>query len=172
MKQKIVYLMSGIPAAGKSTWIRNHMTPHSEWISRDNVRFSIVKENEDYFSHEDEVFDTFIAYINQTLNNPDVEIIFIDATHLNAKSRRKTISKIQKQNIAELNCVCFTTSLETCLARNACREGRARVPETAIRNMSNSFTIPDQKENFNHVFVVEENEDIMEVLYEQNFHNK
>ena len=45
MKKKKVYLLSGPPASGKSTWIREHMTPHSEWISRDKVRFSIVKED-------------------------------------------------------------------------------------------------------------------------------
>ncbi len=154
MKRKKVYLLSGPPASGKSTWVRSHMTPGSEWISRDNVRFSIVSEDEDYFSHEDEVFDTFIAYINQTLENPDIHTIYIDATHLNRRSRNKTLNRVRKQNIAELNCVCFTTSKELCQARNSLRSGRARVPSTAIDNMFNSYAFPTENEGFTHVYAV------------------
>ena len=154
MKRKKVYLLSGPPASGKSTWVRSHMTPGAEWISRDNVRFSIVSEDEDYFSHEDEVFDTFIAYINQTLENPDIHTIYIDATHLNRRSRNKTLNRVRKQNIAELNCVCFTTSKELCQARNSLRSGRARVPSTAIDNMFNSYAFPTENEGFTHVYAV------------------
>ena len=87
MKKKRVFLMSGPPASGKSTWIRNHLTPTGEWISRDKIRFSIVKENEEYFSHEDEVFDTFIAYINQMLTNDEIEDIYVDASDLEEARR-------------------------------------------------------------------------------------
>lgn len=158
MKQKTVFLLCGVPASGKSTWARNHMTPTTEWISRDNVRFSIVREDEEYFSHEDEVFDTFIAYINQTLENPKVDTIFIDATHISKGARRKVLSRIRKQNIAELNCVWFDVSLDTCLARNHLRTGRERVPETAIENMYKSKTYPSKiEEGFDTIFIVDEN---------------
>lgn len=158
MKQKTVFLLCGIPASGKSTWARAHMTPTTEWISRDKVRFSIVREDEEYFSHEDEVFDTFIAYINQTLENPEVDTIFIDATHISKGARRKVLSRIRKQNIAELNCVWFDVSLDTCLARNHLRTGRERVPETAIENMYKSKTYPSKtEEGFNTIFIIDEN---------------
>lgn len=155
MKRKKVYLMSGIPASGKSTWIRNHLTKGSEWISRDNVRFSIIKDNEEYFAHEDEVFDTFITYINQTLENPEIENVYIDATHLNQRSRYKTLCRVRKDNIEELNCVCFTTPLDICLARNNLREGRAKVPESAIINMFNACVAPTATEGFDHVYAVD-----------------
>ena len=158
MKQKTVFLLCGIPASGKSTWARAHMTPTTEWISRDKVRFSIVREDEEYFSHEDEVFNTFIAYINQTLENPEVDTIFIDATHISKGARRKVLSRIRKQNITELNCVWFDVSLDTCLARNHLRIGRERVPETAIENMYKSKTYPSKtKEGINTIFNVDEN---------------
>ena len=114
MNQKKVFLLSGIPGSGKSTWARKNLTPTTEWISRDNVRFSIVNEDEEYFSHEDEVFDTFISYINQMLEDPRVDTIFIDATHLNKRSRDKTLNRIRKERIDELNCVCFVTPLSIC----------------------------------------------------------
>lgn len=157
MKLKKVYVMSGPPASGKSSWIRAHLTKGSEWISRDNVRFAIVSEDEDCFSHEDEVFDTFIAYINQTLENPDIHTIYIDATHLNKRSRHKTLSRVRKANIEELNCVCFSTPLDVCQARNHLREGRARVPASAIENMYKAYFYPTESEGFTHVFEVDEN---------------
>jgi predicted kinase len=163
MKQKKVYVLSGPPASGKSTWVRENVTKGAEWISRDNVRFSFLKDGEDYFAHEDEVFDTFINYINQTLENPDIHTIFIDATHVNRRSRNKTLSRVRKQNIAELNCVCFTTPLEVCIARNHLREGRAKVPQHAIENMFKSCVAPVAAEGFDHVYVVNENGEMKEV---------
>ena len=165
MNKKEVWLTCGIPGSGKSTWIREQLKPGSEWISRDNVRFSIIKVNEEYFSHEDEVFDTFIDYINQTLKNPDINTIYIDATHLNKNSRYKVLSKINKKNIAQLNCICFTTPLDLCIERNNLRQGRERVPETTIRNMFKSYRIPSAEEGFNHIYTINENRIIEEVTF-------
>ena len=166
MKPKTVYLLSGPPASGKSTWIRMNITPGSEWISRDNVRFAIVGEDEEYFSHEDEVFDTFINYINQTLERENIHTIYIDATHLNKRSRNKTLNRVKKSNIGELNCVCFNTPRELCQIRNSLRSGRARVPESAIDNMFKSYTYPAADEGFTHVYEVDANGITKEVMYE------
>lgn len=164
MKLKKVFLLCGIPASGKSTWIRSQLIPGAEWISRDNVRFAIVSENEEYFSHEDEVFDTFINYINQTLEKDNIHTIYIDATHLNQRARDKVLRKVYKDNIEELNCICFDIPLETCIARNSLRVGRAKVPETAIRNMFKVYQMPNKTiENFDHIIVIDENNNIKEV---------
>lgn len=164
MKQKKVYLLARIPGSGKSTWIRSKLTSGAEWISRDNVRFAILTDEDDYFAHEDDVFDTFINYINQTLNKDEIHTIFIDATHLNKRSRDKVLRRVQKDNIAELNCVCFDVPLETCYARNNLRSGRSRVPQTAIYNMYQSYRLPDKAvENFDHIIVIDEDGNETEV---------
>jgi predicted kinase len=110
------------------------------------------------------VFDTFINYINQTLENDNIHSVYIDATHLNKRSRDKVLRRVREDNIAELNCVCFDVPLETCYARNNLREGRSHVPQTAIANMYQSYRIPDKAtENFNHIIIVDEDGNETEV---------
>lgn len=167
MKQKRVFLLSGIPGSGKSTWVRKNLTPTSEWISRDRVRFAIVSEDEEYFSHEDEVFDTFISYINQMIHDPNKDTIYIDATHLNKASRWKTLNKLHLNKVTELNSVCFTTPLDICQERNAKRTGRELVPSNVIDKMFTSFTIPTPEEDFDHVYLINENEEMKEVFYNE-----
>lgn len=157
MKQKRLYLMCGIPGSGKSTVAENYIKNNNNviWVSRDKIRFSLLKEGEDYFSHEDEVFDTFINYINQTLERDEIHSVYIDATHLNKRSRNKTLNRVKKANIGELNCVCFNTPVELCQARNSLRSGRARVPVSAIDNMFKSYAYPTADEGFTHVYMVD-----------------
>jgi predicted kinase len=143
--------------------VRNVITPGCEWISRDNVRFAFLKPGEDYFSHEDEVFDTFINYINQTLEKEDIHTIYIDATHLNKKSRDKTLRRVYKKNIEELNCLCFTTPKEVCHARNNLREGRSKVPATVVDNMFRAYSLPTKDEGFTHIYDVDQDGNIKEI---------
>ena len=77
-----LFIMMGAPGAGKSTFIKNLKGESGIPISRDNIRFSMVKEDEPYFSKEKEVYKEFIRLINEHLSrNRDV---IADATHLNA----------------------------------------------------------------------------------------
>lgn len=146
MKQKKVWLLSGLPGSGKSTWARQKIAENGGvWCSRDEVRFSIVKEDEEYFSHEDEVFNTWIKQINKALENSEVEDVYIDATHLNDKSRNKVLNRLTKNtDIEKITNVLFLTPLETCLERNKQRSGRAVVPEEVIKNMAKTFQIPER----------------------------
>lgn len=62
-----LHIVMGIPGSGKSTWIENHLYESSVRISRDEVRFSMVSEEEEYFSKEKAVFKEFIYRINECL---------------------------------------------------------------------------------------------------------
>lgn len=162
---KNVYLTCAPSAAGKTSFITKNLNnfKNSIWISRDVIRFSLLKDSEDYFSHEDEVFNSFIAEINKALEDSEIENIFIDATHLNKKSRNKTLSRLKKELITELNCIVFTTPLKECLIRNAKRQGRAQVPSDVIINMFKHFTYPSKDENFDKIWVVNENGEIEKI---------
>ena len=85
-KKYQVYIRSGAPGSGKSTWRRNHGVSKYR-VSRDEIRFSVLKDGEDYFSHEKETFKMFIDAIKKKVT--EYGIVFIDASHLEFYSRRK-----------------------------------------------------------------------------------
>ena len=135
--------MSGIPGSGKSTWVKQQIAEKGGfWASRDAMRFSMVREDEPYFERENEVFNAWIAQICEALSNPMIEDIYIDATHLNDRSREKTLSRLPKENIRKITNVVFMVPIEVCLERNRQRTGRAVVPDEVIQNMAKSFKLP------------------------------
>ena len=133
MKQKNLVLLAGIPGSGKSTWLRTHLGDGDAYVSRDEVRFSIISDDEDYFSHETEVFDKFVAEIEKKLN--EGKRVFADATHINWASRRKLLERIHDKENIDIDVYTFDTPLEVCLERNEQREGRARVPSSVVKRM-------------------------------------
>ena len=70
MSTPICYIMSGVPGCGKSTWARKFASENDNvvHISRDEIRFSLLKDGEDYFAHEDDVITIFYAKINEALS--------------------------------------------------------------------------------------------------------
>ena len=156
----MLYILCGVPGSGKSTWAHEFINLYPElnicYISRDEVRNSIVKENEEYFSHEEKVFGKFIHNIQQAL--VDGRNVIADATHINRASRRKLIRAIDRVITEyEITYVVFKTDVEVCLKQNAYRYGRARVPEDVIRNMCNNFCPPSDKEDTRIVGYIEVN---------------
>ena len=125
--------------------------------SRDEIRFSFLKDEDEYFARENEVFDEFIKQINNSLMIYDN--VFADATHLNFASRNKTISRINVP-VDEINVVFLDTPLDICIKRNAQRTGRKFVPETVIKNMYRSIKFPEKEEGINKVYIVKDNNPI------------
>ena len=145
---KNLYLMVGIPGSGKSTYILNHIERKDAWISRDQIRFSIVDVDEEYFSHEVEVFEVFVKQINEVLMDSDTENIYVDATHINKASRKKILERLVLANV-KVTVIWIKVSLYTALAQNKNRAGtRAFVPTSAIRRMYFSIEAPTTEEKF------------------------
>lgn len=134
-----LFIMCGLPASGKSTFAQQFIRDNDiRYVSRDEIRFSMVKENEKYFSREKEVFRKFAGTIAQTL--VDGFDVIADATHLNRISRDKLIRAIDQYTTEyTITYIVLETSLETCMERNALREGRARVPDSVMKSMAENW---------------------------------
>ena len=157
MTKKKLYLLSGIPGSGKSTWAHERVKKDGgTWISRDAIRFSLLKEEDDYFSLEDLVIEKFISSIQAAINDSSISIIYVDATHLNKKARDSILNKLDLTNITKLICVYCDIDLKIALERNKKRTGRALVPDTVIKNMFFSHKMPDEDEDFDQIIIIDE----------------
>lgn len=153
--------MVGIPGCGKSTFckklIQDFPDVNISYISRDDIRFEMLQPHEDYFAHEDDVYSTFIYRIKKSLEDDKCEVIIADATHLNERARNKLLSQLPLRN-AEIIPVFFKVPFEICLKRNNTREGRRKVPESAIQRMANTLTHPKFDKRFKYLYVWEVDE--------------
>lgn len=155
---KRLILMCGIPGAGKSTFIKNHIASDGIIISRDAIRFDMLKSNEDYFSKENEVWDEYVKALKKAIKCEWYTDVVADATHLNARARNKILNAISDVlNEVEVYVLYVDVDLETALKQNSQRTGRALVPESAIKNMYASLQIPNKAEGYRRFGYIEEN---------------
>ena len=150
-----LYLMVGAPGVGKSTYARKFSKEHGSGIkiiSRDAIRFLMVKDGSPYFSKEKAVFKEFVREINEGLDEGDV---IADATHINEVSRMKLIKRIDLSK-CKVSCIVLLTDELTAIKRNHLREGRARVPDKVIRENYARFTHP-KTDNFHYDKIIEVN---------------
>lgn len=153
MNEKNLYLLSGIPACGKSRWagIKEYIEKVPV-VSRDRIRRdTLIAHNVDslvnhYFDYENEVFDNYVAKIQEIINKGETDVI-ADATQINQGSRAKLLNRLDLKGYKVI-IVYFNTPLEVCLERNSHREGFDFVPIYAIENMFKKHA-PITKEEIN-----------------------
>jgi len=147
-----MYLMIGCPGVGKSYYIQQHKNPGTRVISRDTIRFSMLEDNDEYFSKEKEVYKEFIRQIDEAIEAN--EIFYADQTSLNYNSRKKLFNSL-KQKPDKVIAIYLKSSLDKILKQNSLREGRALVPEDAVRNMFYSIEEPKLEEGFEEIWTIE-----------------
>lgn len=152
--KKQLIIMCGVAGSGKSTWVMKHINDFkgtSSYVSRDAIRFSMIKDGDDYFAKENEVFKRFINKIKRFLKDSDN--IIVDATHITPGSRRKLLNALGSSlKDTKIIIVVIKNDLETILKQNNMREGRAKVPEGTIKSMCKSFIMPTFDEGFDEIW--------------------
>lgn len=147
---KTVWILSGAPGSGKSTWVFENLEPDSAIISRDRIRFSLLGKEDEYFSLEHEVWRRYVNQAQEALCDERVKNVYLDATHLNENARNKILIALDTAFVPDFDIIVvyFDVCYAVCCKRNNRREGRARVPESAIWSMLNSFRTPTFNEKY------------------------
>ena len=151
-----IIMMCGIPGSGKSTFCHRYLTDYA-YISRDQIRFSLLNDADDYFAKEKEVMKKFLEKINMCIQWGNDFII--DATHLTKSSRRKILSQLilpPLYPINEVYCIYMKTDLKLALERNSKRTGRKLVPNNVIKKMYEDLEEPELDEGFEKIITIEE----------------
>lgn len=143
-------LMCGAPGSGKTTIAKKLMGENDLYISRDEIRYSMITDQDEYFSKEKEVFNEFVNRIDKALLE-NYNWVIADATHLNRGSRNKLLSQL-KNKPNSLIAIYMQTSLDDTLNQNRLRTGRAKVPDDIVKKMYHSRQEPTKEEGFDLVW--------------------
>ena len=130
-----VILMCGIPGSGKTTFCRERLFPQYLYISLDRLRTR---------SAEAELFAFALRRRKSCV---------IDNTNISRQERARYIPAAKKAG-ARVVTYWFEPDVGACLARNARRPGRERVPDIVIRDKSSRFSAPDRTEGVDQIFKV------------------
>lgn len=169
MTKPTLIVMCGVPGSGK-----DYAIAHSELlndanepplvISWDAIRYSLIKENKPYFSHEKEVFETFIALICDGLV-AGKEVI-ANATHINVASRSKLLNAVRRHYSGDFNVIYYVIvrNYDIIAFLNAKRQGRERVPEKNLKEIYNKFSIPSFSEDPAITYIILQCEDVEDFI--------
>lgn len=146
---KLIVLV-GLPASGKSTYatmcaeIENTIV-----LSSDKLRKELLGD-ESCQTNNQLVFDTLYRRAKQYLI--DGYNVIIDATNINMKDRKRTLSNFQGLDIERVAIV-LATPIEVCYERDLKRE--RTVGKDVIDKFVQRFEIPMEYEGFDSVVIVE-----------------
>lgn len=135
-----LYLLCGIPGSGKSTWSKQFVTQHEKSIriSRDEIRFSLLKPGEPYQAHQKEEFFKFCEKIQEAIDSEEYNYVIADATHMTEKSRNRVLDRLNLENV-DVTVVNFMVSYSLCVERNSKRTGLELVPDYVMEDAFRVF---------------------------------
>lgn len=149
MEPKYLHMMIGLPASGKSTWVKNNVFGNTAILSTDQLI-------EDYASFKGKTYsgvfkeyidtatDIFFNLIVQEVN--DGRNILIDRTNLTVKSRKRIIS-LFPDDYLKVAIVVTCDNEEEFKNRLLTRQGK-NIPWNVIEDMKKNYEEPSEKEGF------------------------
>ena len=153
MNKKIIYMMVGVPASGKTTFA-TAMADESNgaYVSRDEIRYVMTNSRKVNMKNEMYVLNAFCNEIVRQSKEKD--IIFADATHASLRGRFAFLHGIaaaaEKQNIDfgiyQIIPIIMETPFEICMKINSQRIEAFRVPEEDMINYYAKCKLPSKTE--------------------------
>lgn len=138
-----LYMMMGAPGCGKTTLAKQIFPDNVKYISRDEIRYKILKNGENYFAHEKEVYKEFVKEIAIALNEGD-GLVVADQTSLTVSARTELLNALKdcRSYPDKVIVIYVNRPLKQILEFNAKRTGRERVPEDVVEKMYNRIELP------------------------------
>lgn len=143
------YMMVGLPGSGKTTFAHN-IEKGAVVISSDSIRKELWGSEKKQGDNKI-IFEELEKRAMENLA-ADKSVVY-DATNIKAKKRKDFLYRLRK--IPNVNTVCMLMSVpyEQCLERNSER-GRV-VPEEVIKRMYMNFEIPQAREGWNQINIIQ-----------------
>jgi predicted kinase len=147
------YQLVGVPASGKSTWIKNQeWTAECVVVSTDEfVEAHALEQGKTY----SEVFDEYMPTAVKLMADKVVEAreagkdIIWDQTSTGVKARARKFNMLPDyEHIA----VVFKTPEEDELARRLASRPGKNIPDHVMRSMINNFEMPSEEEGFKEIW--------------------
>lgn len=161
MERINLYIMSGLPSSGKTTFAKerlNNSPNNTVYISRDEIRESLLKDSDDYWSKEKEVYSIFWNRINDCLKNKKYKNIYVDATHATVQSRAYLLEHLNIEPDTFVQIICMATPLDICLKREKARKRKFNSVsnmDEVIESMYENMEKPSYYEGFHRIIYVE-----------------
>ena len=157
---KICYILVGMPASGKSTWIRDNSSigdlPGNEPYYMASTDDTIETVSRLYDMTYDQGFKNLIAFAESVMWNDLQQAaeegikIYIDRTNLSAKSRKKLIDFMKPYGYT-FKAIVFCTPDETEWRRRLDSRPGKTIPEDVLKNMRRSYEMPLPGEGFDEI---------------------
>jgi predicted kinase len=132
-------VMVGLQGCGKSTWVARHLAATHDAVSKDHWPNARHREQRQ------------LRLVDQLLT--EGRSVVVDNTNPSPQDRAPLIALGHAHGVP-VRAVHVDVPLAICLARNAARSGRARVPEVGVRAARKRLVPPSREEGFDRVDVV------------------
>jgi predicted kinase len=132
-------ILVGLPGAGKSTFVAQRFAQSHTRVSRDALRRSRQPERR----HEELIHRALRAGQSVVVDNTNVTL-----------ADRAALIQLARTHGARVSVYLFEVTARECVARNAGREGVARIPPIGIFAAARRLVRPDHAEGFDALFLV------------------